>query len=84
MNGPVKRDTYNSIDREVYSSSIIDSTMPRLDSFERCEGIYDTIVTATPQTYQGSIDALKKAQNEADNFAMSVFDRIEFIRSKAL
>ncbi|EBG2148451.1 ParA family protein [Salmonella enterica] len=71
------------IAREVYGTSILDSTLPRLDGFERCGEMFDTIITANSQTYPGSPDALKKARTEADNFAMAVYDRIEFIRSSA-
>ncbi|MGB3251498.1 AAA family ATPase [Buttiauxella gaviniae] len=74
----------HSIARDVFGSSILDTTLPRLDGFERCGEMFDTIVTANPQTYPGSLDALKKAKDEADNFAISVFDRIELIRSKTV
>ncbi|MGV7963687.1 AAA family ATPase [Photorhabdus tasmaniensis] len=74
----------HSIAREVYGTSILDCTLPRLDGFERCGEMFDTIITANSQTYPGSADALKKAKIEADNFSMSVYDRIELIRSSAL
>lgn len=50
----------HSLAREVYTSSILDSSLPRLDGFERCGETFDTIISANPASYPGSNDALKK------------------------
>jgi len=38
------------------------------------------VISANPQSYAGSSDALKKAKNAAEDFACAVFDRIELLR----
>ncbi|SYK00338.1 ParA family protein, partial [Klebsiella pneumoniae] len=73
----------HSLAREVYTSSILDSSLPRLDGFERCGETFDTIISANPASYPGSNDALKKARTEAEHFTKAVFDRIEFLRSQS-
>lgn len=50
----------HSLAREVYTSSILDSSLPRTDGFERCGETFDTIISANPASYPGSNDALKK------------------------
>ncbi|PKI87835.1 chromosome partitioning protein ParA, partial [Escherichia coli] len=77
-----KRDheTSHSLAREVYASNILDSSLPRLDGFERCGESFDTIISANPVSYPGSAEALKKARTEAERFTKAVFDRIEYIR----
>lgn len=57
-----KRDheTSHSLAREVYASNILDSSLPRLDGFERCGESFDTIISANPVSYPGSAEALKK------------------------
>lgn len=79
-----KRDheTSHSLAREVYSSQILDASLPRLDGFERCGESFDTIISANPQSYPGSAEALKKARSEAERFTKAVFDRIEYIRGE--
>ncbi|MBL1980956.1 ParA family protein, partial [Klebsiella pneumoniae] len=59
-----KRDheTSHSLAREVYASNILDSSLPRLDGFERCGESFDTIISANPVSYPGSAEALKKAR----------------------
>ncbi|MCS4492688.1 AAA family ATPase [Pantoea sp. B623] len=66
--------------RDVFTSYILDATLPRLDGFERCGESFDTIVSADPCSYPGSAEALKKAKREAERFTQAVFKRIEFIR----
>jgi len=67
--------------RDVFTSYILDAALPRLDGFERCGETFDTIVSADPQSYPGSTEALKNAKREAERFTQAVFKRIEFIRS---
>ncbi len=57
-----KRDheTSHSLAREVYASNILDSSLPRLDGFERCGESFDTIISANPVSYPGSAEALKR------------------------
>ncbi|MDE8559177.1 AAA family ATPase [Pantoea vagans] len=66
--------------RDVFTSYILDATLPRLDGFERCGESFDTIISADPGSYPGSAEALKKAKREAERFTQAVFKRIEFIR----
>lgn len=66
--------------RDVFTSYILDAVLPRLDGFERCGETFDTIVSADPQSYPGSIEALKSAKREAERFTQAVFKRIEFVR----
>lgn len=66
--------------RDVFTSYILDATLPRLDGFERCGETFDTIVSADPQSYPGSVEALKNAKREAERFTQAVFKRIEFVR----
>lgn len=73
--------TSQSYAREVYTKSMLDATLPRLDGFERCGESFDTVITANPVSYPGSADALRKAKYEAEQFSRAVFDRIEYIRS---
>lgn len=66
--------------RDVFTSHILDATLPRLDGFERCGESFDTIVSADPSSYPGSSEALKNAKREAERFTQAVFKRIEFVR----
>ncbi|MCE0491897.1 AAA family ATPase [Pantoea sp. Mb-10] len=66
--------------RDVFTSHILDATLPRLDGFERCGESFDTIISADPSSYPGSAEALKNAKREAERFTQAVFKRIEFVR----
>ena len=69
-----------SLARDIFGRDMLDSSLPRLDGFERCGESFDTVISANPTTYVGSNEALKKAKEAAELFAKSVFDRIELIR----
>ncbi|EYU16556.1 AAA family ATPase [Photorhabdus aegyptia] len=73
--------TSQSYAREVFTASMLDASLPRLDGFERCGESFDTVISANPALYPGSADALRNAKNQADMFVRAVFDRIEYIRS---
>ncbi|MEN4659530.1 AAA family ATPase [Pantoea agglomerans] len=73
--------TSQSYAREVFTKSMLDCSLPRLDGFERCGESFDTVISANPSSYPGSADALRKAKYEAEQFSRAVFDRIEYIRS---
>jgi cellulose biosynthesis protein BcsQ len=73
--------TSQSFAREVFTKSMLDAVLPRLDGFERCGESFDTVISANPNSYPGSADALRKAKQEAEQFSRAVFDRIEYIRS---
>ncbi|MEZ3501466.1 AAA family ATPase [Pantoea sp. KPR_PJ] len=73
--------TSQSFAREVFTKSMLDAVLPRLDGFERCGESFDTVISANPHSYPGSADALRKAKQEAEQFSRAVFDRIEYIRS---
>ncbi|PHM39131.1 plasmid-partitioning protein SopA [Xenorhabdus mauleonii] len=74
--------TSQSYAREVFTASMLDASLPRLDGFERCGETFDTVISANPASYPGSPDALRNAKNQADIFVRAVFDRIEYIRSQ--
>lgn len=67
--------------KEVFGADMLDVVLPRLDGFERCGETFDTVISANPETYDGSKEALKNAREAAETFAKGVWDRIEFIRS---
>ncbi|MCG7500114.1 AAA family ATPase [Vibrio sp. Of7-15] len=71
----------HSLAKEIFGGDMLDVALPRLDGFERCGESFDTVISANPSTYVGSNEALKSARAAAEDFAKSVFDRIEFIRS---
>ena len=67
--------------KEVFGADMLDAILPRLDGFERCGETFDTVISADPDTYDGSKDALRAAKAAAEDFAKAVFDRIEFMRT---
>lgn len=67
--------------KEVFGADMLDVVLPRLDGFERCGETFDTVISANPATYDGSAEALKSSRIAAEDFAKSVFDRVEFIRT---
>ena len=58
------------------------TSLTRLDAFERCGESFDTVISAKPTNYAGSPEALRSARNAAEEFARSLFERIEFIRGE--
>ncbi|MBD1389445.1 AAA family ATPase [Neiella sp. HB171785] len=72
--------TVHSMAKEVFGGDMLDKWIPRLDAFERCGESFDTVISANPKHYPGSKEALKQAKEAAEEFAKSVFDRIEYIR----
>lgn len=66
--------------RDVFTSYILDASLPRLDGFERCGKTFDTIVSADPQSYPGSSEALKMPNVKPGALLSAVFKRIEFFR----
>lgn len=73
----------HSYAKEIFGADMLDVHLPRLDGFERCGESFDTVVSANPASYVGSVEALKNARSAAEDFAKAVFDRIEFIRSNS-
>ncbi|MCL1127772.1 AAA family ATPase [Shewanella surugensis] len=71
----------HSLAKEIFGGDMLDAVLPRLDAFERCGESFDTVITANPNTYVGSKDALKGARVATEDFSKAVYDRIEFIRS---
>lgn len=71
----------HSLAKEIFGGDMLDFSLPRLDGFERCGESFDTVISANPSTYIGSSEALKNAKNAAEDFAKSVFDRVEFLRA---
>lgn len=70
----------HSFAKEVFAGDMLDAVLPRLDGFERCGESFDTVISANPNSYAGSSDALKKAKHAAEDFTSAVFDRIELLR----
>lgn len=73
----------HSFARDVFGADMLDATLPRLEGFERCGESFDTVISANPQTYAGSQDALRAARVAAEDFSRAVFDRIELLRGAA-
>lgn len=71
----------HSLAKEIFGGDMLDTSLPRLDGFERCGESFDTVISANPTTYVGSPEALKNARIAVEHFARSVFDKIEFIRN---
>ena len=67
--------------RQIFGGGMLDAMLPRLDGFERSGESFDTVITANPATYDGSVEALRNARAAAESFAKAVFDRIEYIRT---
>ena len=72
----------HSLAKEIFGGQMLDCALPRLDGFERSGESFDTVVSANPATYVGSMEALKNARIAAEDFSKAFFDRIEFIRSE--
>lgn len=72
----------HSFAKEIFGGDMLDVALPRLDAFERCGESFDTVISANPSNYAGSVDALKSARIATEDFSKAVFDRIEFIRSE--
>ena len=71
----------HSLAKEIFGGDMLDVALPRLDGFERCRESFDTVISANPATYVGSNETLKNSRIAAEDFAKSVFDRVEFIRT---
>jgi len=71
----------HSLAKEIFGGDMLDVALPRLDGFERCGESFDTVISANPATYVGSNETLKNSRIAAEDFAKSVFDRVEFIRT---
>ena len=70
----------HSFARDVFGRNMLDATLPRMEGFERCGESFDTVISANPQTYPASKDALRAARVAAEDFSRAVFDRIELLR----
>ena len=70
----------HSFAKEVFGGDMLDATLPRLEAFERCGESFDTVISANPQTYAGSREALRAGSKAAEDFSRAVFDRIELLR----
>jgi cellulose biosynthesis protein BcsQ len=73
----------HSYAKDVFGGNLLDAVLPRLEGFERCGESYDTVISANPQTYAGSADALRAAKASGEDFARAVFDRVELLRGAA-
>ncbi|MDE9446835.1 AAA family ATPase [Xenorhabdus bovienii] len=73
----------HSLAKDVFGGDMLDATLPRLEGFERCGESFDTVISANPQSYAGSPDALRSARTAAEDFSRAVFDRIELLRGAA-
>ncbi|MEZ8030418.1 AAA family ATPase [Enterovibrio norvegicus] len=69
------------ISKEIFGGHMLDAKIPRLDGFERCGETFDTTITANPETYPGSVQALNNAKKASYSFARSLMSRINFMRS---
>ncbi|HCL5581024.1 TPA: AAA family ATPase [Citrobacter freundii] len=73
----------HSFAKDVFGGDMLDAVLPRLEGFERCGESFDTVISANPQSYAGSPEALRTARTAAEDFSRAVFDRIELLRGAA-
>ncbi len=73
----------HSFAKDVFGGDMLDAVLPRLEGFERCGESFDTAISANPQSYAGSPEALRTARTAAEDFSRAVFDRIELLRGAA-
>ncbi|WP_435322378.1 AAA family ATPase [Klebsiella sp. HN106] len=73
----------HSFAKDVFGGDMLDAVLPRLEGFERCGESFDTAISANPQSYAGSPEALRTARVAAEDFSRAVFDRIELLRGAA-
>lgn len=69
-----------SLAKEVFQGDMLDASMPRSDAFERVGETFDTVISCTPSSYAGSKESLKKAREATENFAISLFSRLDMLR----
>ncbi|MEF1217910.1 AAA family ATPase [Photobacterium damselae] len=67
--------------KEIFGDNLLDTSLARLDGFERSGESFDTVITANPSVYEGSKSALANAKNAASKFATSVFSKVNTIRN---
>jgi cellulose biosynthesis protein BcsQ/biotin operon repressor len=67
--------------KEIFGVDLLDAAIPKLDPFERSGESFDTVVTVDPKHYVGSREAIQNAKAALNEFAISVFNRIEFYRN---
>ncbi|MDA5147813.1 AAA family ATPase [Klebsiella pneumoniae] len=82
INKPDHKQTH-SFAKDVFGGDMLDAVLPRLEGFERCGESFDTAISANPQSYAGSPEALRTARTAAEDFSRAVFDRIELLRGAA-
>ncbi|PHM51871.1 AAA family ATPase [Xenorhabdus hominickii] len=80
INKPDHKQTH-SYAKDVFGGDMLDAVLPRLEGYERCGESFDTVISANPQSYAGSPDALRSAKTSAEDFSRAIFDRIELLRS---
>ena len=69
------------IAKEIFGDNLLDTSLARLDGFERSGESFDTVITANPTVYEGSKSALANAKKAAEKFSSSVFSKINTIRN---
>lgn len=79
INKPDHKQTH-SFAKDVFGGDMLDAVLPRMEGFERCGESFDTAISANPQSYAGSPEALRTARVAAEDFSRAVFDRIELLR----
>ncbi|PSV28108.1 ParA family protein [Photobacterium sp. GB-72] len=67
--------------KKIFTSNMLDVSLPRLDGFERVGESFNTAISADPKTYDGSKSALASARLASFEFAYSTFEQIDTYRS---
>ncbi len=71
-----------AIAKEIFRAELLDAVIPNLSAFQRCGETFDTVISVNPAAYAGDIKALKAAKEAIDDFAIALFNHINFVRNK--
>ena len=83
MTGKRDHETSHSLAREVYASNILDSSLPRLDGFERCGESFDTVIQVPTRNRIGQCRGAEGTNRGRRFTKAKLFDRIEFVGGEA-
>uniref|UniRef100_UPI003B592B39 AAA family ATPase n=1 Tax=Shewanella gaetbuli TaxID=220752 RepID=UPI003B592B39 len=70
-----------SIAKSVFRHEIIDTHIPNSLAFQRCAETFDTVISVNPKEYDGDIKSLNNAKSAIEEFALSVFQHIQYLRA---
>ena len=64
----------------VFGGDLLGTDLVSLDGFERSGETFDTVVSADPKEYDGSVTALRDSKQAIEMFTHAFFTRIEYLR----